>query len=341
MENNIAKQIKLHRLRNNLTQEKLAEALNVTSQAISKWENALSCPDISLLPELSAILGITIDALFESADETHFKRIEGMLYADVTLCQADFDYAERFLKEKCLNLEHKNRCLTLLGYLYNQRAQTYREKAIDISKIALEVEPGNHENHANLCEAMGGVFMDWCVTNHSKIIAYYQEYVQKHPNDRAGYMWLIDNLVADGRFEEAKEVLEKLREIKETYHYLMYKAYIAWHEISWSDAQPYLQQLAEKYAEDEHAINQLASFYAKRGEFEQAILYYRRAAELEPAPRYSDNYLSIAQISELIGDRKGAMKAYQKVIDILREDWDMREGEVIRQYLEKIEELRQ
>lgn len=340
MENNIAKQIKLHRLRNNLTQEKLAEALNVTSQAISKWENALSCPDISLLPELSAVLGITIDALFESADETHFKRIEGMLYGEVNLSQADFDYAERFLKEKCLNLEHKNRCLTLLGYLYNQRAESYREKAIDISKIALEVEPANHENHANLCEAMNGMFMDWCVTNHTRIIDYYQDYVQKHPNDRAGYMWLIDNLVADGRFHEAKEAVEKLCQIKETYHGLMYKAYIAWHEISWSAAQPYLQELAEKYADDEHAINQLASFYAKRGEYEQAIAYYRKAAELEPAPRYSDNYLSIAQLSALIGDREAAIEAYRKVIEILREDWDMCEGEVIRSYLEKIDELK-
>lgn len=50
--NSIAKQIKVNRLRCNMTQERLAEALNVSSQAVSKWENGLSCPDISLLPEL-------------------------------------------------------------------------------------------------------------------------------------------------------------------------------------------------------------------------------------------------------------------------------------------------
>ncbi len=340
MENNIAKQIKTHRLRNNLTQEKLAEALNVTSQAISKWENGLSCPDISLLPELSAILGITIDALFESGDETHFKRIEGMIYGEVTLSQEDFHYAERFLKDKCLNLKHKNRALTMLGYLYNQRAESYRERAINVSEIALEVEPENHDNHANLCEGMGGVFMDWCVSNHSRIISFYQAYVKKHPNDRAGYMWLIDNLVADGRFEEAKEANEKLSQIKETYHCLMYKAYIAWHEISWDAAIPYLQELAVKYADQEHAINQLASFYAKRGEYKKAIEFYHKAAELEPAPRYVDNYLSIAQLSELIGDNLGAIEAYQKVIEISRDDWGMLEGEVIREYITKIEALK-
>lgn len=263
-----------------------------------------------------------------------------MIYSEVSLSQEDFNYAERFLKDKCLNLEHKNRALTMLGYLYNQRAESYHEKAIEVSEIALEVEPENHENHANLCEGMGGVFMDWCVTNHSRIISFYQKYVKKHPNDRAGYMWLIDNLVADGRFEEAKEAAERMRQIKETYHYLMYKAYIVWHEISWEAATPYLEEMAVKYADDEHAINQLASLYAKRGMYKTAIETYHKAAELEPAPRYVDNYLSIAQLSALIGDRQGAIDAYQKVIEISREDWDMHEGEVIREYIEKIEELK-
>ena len=47
----------------NMTQEALAEKLGVSSQAVSKWENDLSCPDISLLPELAKILGTTTDAL--------------------------------------------------------------------------------------------------------------------------------------------------------------------------------------------------------------------------------------------------------------------------------------
>ena len=47
----------------NMTQEALAEKLGISSQAVSKWENDLSCPDISLLAELSRILGTTADEL--------------------------------------------------------------------------------------------------------------------------------------------------------------------------------------------------------------------------------------------------------------------------------------
>lgn len=336
----IAKQIRTHRLRRSMTQEKLAQALNVSAQAISKWENGISYPDISLLPELSAQLGITIDALFESGSETHLTRIEGMISGEVSLSKEDFEYAENFLKDGCLKLEMKNRCLTNLGNLYNQRAAAYREKAVEIAKLALEVEPENHENHAILCEGMGGVFLDWCVTNHSRIISFYQDYVRKHPQDRAGYMWLIDNLVADGRFTEAKDALEKMREIKETYHYLLYKAYIADHESGWSDAEPYLNEMAEVYGDLEHAWNQKANMYAKRGAYKQAIADYRKAAELETKPRYVDNFLSIAQLSELIGDKDSAIDAYEKVIEISRDDWGMIEGEVIHEYLQKIAELK-
>jgi transcriptional regulator with XRE-family HTH domain len=45
------------------TQEELAEHLSVTAQAVSKWENDNSCPDISLLPALAKLLGVTTDTL--------------------------------------------------------------------------------------------------------------------------------------------------------------------------------------------------------------------------------------------------------------------------------------
>lgn len=46
-----------------LTQQALAENLHVSFQAISKWENGTSCPDIELLPQIAAVLKTTIDSL--------------------------------------------------------------------------------------------------------------------------------------------------------------------------------------------------------------------------------------------------------------------------------------
>ena len=46
-----------------LKQDELAEKLGVSPQAVSKWENDQSCPDISLLPLLAEILGVSVDEL--------------------------------------------------------------------------------------------------------------------------------------------------------------------------------------------------------------------------------------------------------------------------------------
>ena len=63
MEQSLGKRIMFCRKKQGLTQDKLAEMLGVTAQAVSKWENDLSCPDIGMLPKLAEIFGITTDEL--------------------------------------------------------------------------------------------------------------------------------------------------------------------------------------------------------------------------------------------------------------------------------------
>ena len=69
MEQSLGKRISQCRKSKGLTQDKLAEQLGVTAQAVSKWENDQSCPDITMLPKLAEIFGITTDELLgRSAD---------------------------------------------------------------------------------------------------------------------------------------------------------------------------------------------------------------------------------------------------------------------------------
>ena len=67
MEQTLGKRIVEHRKRIGLTQDQLAEQLGITAQAVSKWENDLSCPDITTLPKLAEIFGITTDELLGKA----------------------------------------------------------------------------------------------------------------------------------------------------------------------------------------------------------------------------------------------------------------------------------
>ena len=59
----LGKRIAANRRRLGLTQDQLAEQLGITAQAVSKWENDQSCPDITMLPKLAEIFGVSTDEL--------------------------------------------------------------------------------------------------------------------------------------------------------------------------------------------------------------------------------------------------------------------------------------
>lgn len=68
----LGQRISMLRKQKTLTQDAIAEAVGVSAQAVSKWENDNSCPDIMLLPKLAKTLGVTVDVLLtgESKPET-------------------------------------------------------------------------------------------------------------------------------------------------------------------------------------------------------------------------------------------------------------------------------
>ncbi|MFK4303403.1 tellurite methyltransferase [Paenibacillus sp. RC254] len=63
MKEKLARNISIYRKEKGLTQEELAQVLGLSFQAVSKWENAQTMPDISLLPQLSRTLEVSIDKL--------------------------------------------------------------------------------------------------------------------------------------------------------------------------------------------------------------------------------------------------------------------------------------
>ena len=75
MDMTIGKRIALLRKEKGLTQEELAQHMGVSGQAVSKWENDQTCPDISALPRLARLLGVTVDELLEGKEETPAVRV--------------------------------------------------------------------------------------------------------------------------------------------------------------------------------------------------------------------------------------------------------------------------
>ncbi len=71
--------IRTLRKERNLTQEELAALLNITAQAVSKWENGTSMPDISQIVPLSTVFGVPTDVLFDTAGKTDQETVLSIL----------------------------------------------------------------------------------------------------------------------------------------------------------------------------------------------------------------------------------------------------------------------
>lgn len=333
--------IKTLRLAKSMTQEQLARALHVSAQAVSKWELGGSLPDIQLLPALSVVLGTSIDALFSLTDESRLARIENMLEDRRFLTQHEFETEERFLQEKCMEGSENVRAVLLLARLYCKRAGEYRALASPPARRALELDPQSKEAHTAVFAAENGAYPDWNVSNHSETIAFYKDFLAQHPEEYGAYLWLLDLLLADGRCGEAREYAGRLRAIRESFNDELYRGILCKQEGRIGEALDCWAAMCEKYGDMWQAWASRASELAKLCRYDEAAADYERAMSLMPHPQLTDPVEAIAQLCELRGDCAGAIRAYERVVSILREDWSITQGELLDAPLRTIARLRE
>lgn len=337
---NIGKKIKSLRLQKSVTQEELAGYLSISAQAISKWENGVTTPDIQLLPELSAFFGVTIDELFNVADEKHLERIENMLQFNKVLSKVDYDYAEHFLKEKMEDNVHRGKALSLLADLHNHEAVRHNEQAEYYAKEALKENPTEKCNHVSLLGAQHGTETDWNYANHHKRITYYQQFVKENPDYTRGYMYLLDELIADGRLNEAESVLKQLKDIEDDCRVKKYAGEIAWARGEHKEAYTIWEAMVKSEPDNWLVYAFAADKYAADCRYQEAIEFNKMAFQLQPSPKYTDAAECSAHIFEILGEYEKAAEALEELIRVLKSEWNTTEGEAIDRLLREIARLK-
>ena len=86
------------RKKNGWSQEELAEKLNVSRQAVSKWESAQSVPDMNRIIQLSELFGVSTDYLLK--DEMEQVDVSRETASDSLIRTVDMEEANTFLKTK-------------------------------------------------------------------------------------------------------------------------------------------------------------------------------------------------------------------------------------------------
>ena len=79
----LGSRINEYRRQRNITQEQLAESMGVTSQAVSKWENDISCPDISIMPQLADYFNVSLDKLLRGEEPSRPHVLPGNARKDI------------------------------------------------------------------------------------------------------------------------------------------------------------------------------------------------------------------------------------------------------------------
>ena len=140
-------------------------------------------------------------------------------------------------------------------------------------------------------------------------------------------MWLLDNLIDDRRITEAREWLEKLAAIDNTFRVPMYRYLIAQASGDREESESQLHKLEGMAEQEWCCATTLGDIYTQRQEYDRAITWYRKGQEIQPSPKFTDSAMSIAHICEIRGDKAGAIDAYRELLRLQREEWGIVSGE--------------
>lgn len=337
----LGNKIKTLRLKAGLTQEKLAEELNVSFQTISKWENNVCAPDIAMLPKLSVFFGVTIDELFNLTSTQKLHRIEHMLDMEHELPHNTFTETIDFLKEQLETNEDQGKIYGMIAHVYHHRVVSDCDKVSEYAKKSMREKPEVKDCQWLLDKSEGAVVADWNFANHLKTIRFFKEQVENFPEIARNYLYLMDNLLGDNRTEETKKYLNIYRTLEGHKDYLVpyYEALIAIAEHEVLVAEQKIEEIKEQYPENEGAMFAVADYYARQCRYDEAVQYYEKCYEIDEKPRYYDPLHGIALIYEIQGKYEKAVKTYDRILQNLKEEWKFIEGEPVNVILREKQRL--
>ncbi len=191
----IGKRIVSLRKQNNMTQMELADKMGISFQAVSNWERGNSMPDISKLPELAEIFGVSLDELLGEKSSLVEAAVEGKLEE----CMKDGEATEEEIKDVLPILKPKQ----IQNMAANADAQTLQTflpflDEDDVAELAREAK----ENGQNI--VMYLPYMD------DEVIAEWAREEKKNGKSIAVYLPFMDE---DDVADMAKEALQQGRNI--------------------------------------------------------------------------------------------------------------------------------
>lgn len=335
----IGEKIKQLRLQNDITQEKLADYLNISYQAISKWENNNALPDISLVVPLANFFGISTDELFDRTSEEQAADIAAYDEKEMELSNKGY-IAERISlwREAAQKYPRNFHCLYNLAdalwnttCLTNTFKDTYKQNAEEavsicerilkdctdnrIRELALQILvfsyantdlPFADEEKAEQYALMGGDF--YCSRQQLLMHAYHAEdkkQRQKHYNNLTYMDCLHQNLVF-ARYQSIDDEIFAYQTALKLWQTLIYDDNFLFYHCRIADIYSFL---ASAYATKQQKAEVL----------ENLKLAISHAEKADAQPWEEQNFTSLF-VQKAASGAKGTSKNYtQTTLEVIRD----------------------
>lgn len=281
--------IRALRIENKLSQEALGTILGVTGQAVSKWEQGISSPDISLLPVIAEYFGVTIDSLFQGATARCYpgygsERNELLAaYTSEEGTDADFSRAEEAYRERIMRGSATTEDYVSYGILYRVRAS--RDISTALRYFRLAISEGNDQRDLQWMAA------HQCITNLLESIGKINEAVEERhkwceaePDCAWAYVSYAYALKRAGQLEQAYDAIQKALSIDEN---------------------------------DLNVQTAAGDLLAEAGQYDRAIAHWDRAFELDPT--CISCKFSKAEMYAAVGQNDKAITEFENILAWLKD----------------------
>ena len=281
MKPNIGENIKKLRNEKQVTQEQLAEHLCISYQAVSKWENSVTTPDIFLLPAIAEYFEVPIDELFK-VNMKGYKNKAARLFAIYSYKHSKENFEKADAEYEKLIEENKMDGEDMLNYgILNQfYAQKLNKKAEDMFKKAIEMGYGERTEGqlSYLLRSQG---------RNQENIDKYKELLEKDPDNVRWWNLLVS--AYDVNYEKALEMVEKGLEKFPSDAGLLYRyAEICKGQKKYDEAEDYFKKSIEQNPDYGSNYYNMAFMYQDMKKYKEAIWAWEEVIKLHDRLEMSD-----------------------------------------------------
>ena len=223
---------------------------------------------------------------------------------------------------------NENECVWLISELYRFRVDQSKRKVSHYALSALESDPNNSNIHDNLTYGNNVRTHNFKNIDHNELIEFYGEFINKHPDSLIAHRILLECLLDNYRFTESLNIIDVARSRFHSQAFLwdLYHGEILFKNGEQAKALELWEQTGAENKGNIRCLSMLGEYYANFGLYDNALIKYANAFELQQPPRKIDPLIGIYKINDIKKEYAKSLATIDQIIEVYKTDWDTENG---------------